>query len=97
MSNVVQCTFRSLKAHWRYLVTRLAMAEETITTVSTACAALHNICEDKGQVSPEDPAIGRPLIVSPNIDIHVINRPQKIVGTFVRATLVDSLWEGGCL
>nr|XP_048722580.1 lebercilin-like protein isoform X1 [Caretta caretta] len=46
---VVECAFGRLKARWRSLLTRLDLSEINIPTVITACCALHNICESKGE------------------------------------------------
>lgn len=48
--------------------------------------SFHNICQDKGQVLPDDLAVGRLLAVPPppEIDIWAIDRHQKTVRTLVR-------------
>ncbi|CAM5073258.1 unnamed protein product [Natator depressus] len=47
---VVECAFGCLKAHWRSLLTRLDLSDTNIPTVITACCALHDICESKGEM-----------------------------------------------
>uniref|UniRef100_A0A8C3TDU6 DDE Tnp4 domain-containing protein n=1 Tax=Chelydra serpentina TaxID=8475 RepID=A0A8C3TDU6_CHESE len=46
---VVECAFGRLKARWRSLLTRLDLSETNIPIIITACCALHNICESKGE------------------------------------------------
>ncbi|CAM5075196.1 unnamed protein product [Natator depressus] len=46
---VVECAFGRLKARWRSLLTHLDLSETNIPTVITACCALHNLCESKGE------------------------------------------------
>ncbi|CAM5108407.1 unnamed protein product [Natator depressus] len=47
---VVECAFGHLKACWYSLLTRLDLSETNIPTVITACCALHNLCESKGEM-----------------------------------------------
>ncbi|CAM4538526.1 unnamed protein product [Lepidochelys olivacea] len=46
---VVECAFGRLKARWCSLLTRLDVCETNIPIVITACCALHNIYESKGE------------------------------------------------
>ncbi|CAM5142436.1 unnamed protein product [Natator depressus] len=46
---VVECAFGCLKARWCSLLTWLDVSKTNISTVITACCALHNICESKGE------------------------------------------------
>nr|XP_048717238.1 uncharacterized protein LOC125641400 [Caretta caretta] len=46
---VIECAFGRLKAWWCSLLTRLDLSKTNIPTVITACCALHNICESKGE------------------------------------------------
>ncbi|CAM5177218.1 unnamed protein product [Eretmochelys imbricata] len=47
---VVECAFGHLKARWCSLLTQLDLSKTNIPTVITACCALHNICESKGEM-----------------------------------------------
>ncbi|CAM5115742.1 unnamed protein product [Eretmochelys imbricata] len=47
---VVECAFGRLKARWCSLLTWLNLSKTNIPTVITACCALHNICESKGEM-----------------------------------------------
>ncbi|CAM4671232.1 unnamed protein product [Caretta caretta] len=46
---VVECAFGCLKVRRSSLLTRLDLSKTNIPTVITACCALHNICESKGE------------------------------------------------
>ncbi|XP_053904275.1 uncharacterized protein LOC128848329 [Malaclemys terrapin pileata] len=47
---VVECAFGCLKARWLSLLTQIDLSETSIPIVITACCALHNICESKGEM-----------------------------------------------
>lgn len=89
--NVMECSFGRLRAHCRSLTMRLAVAKEDITIVITTCAGLHNIYEDKGQLLPEDPSVGRPLMPHPPDGHLVIDRHQKIVETLIQDMITNFL------
>lgn len=59
--NDVECAFGHLRATWRCLTVSLTMYEENITSVIIACTVLHNLCEERGHVIPEDPIVGQPV------------------------------------
>lgn len=72
------------------------MAEENITMVITICAVLHNLCEDRGLILPQDPSVWRPLLFPP-MDVLNIDRHQYIMGTLIQALIAGLLREGGAL
>lgn len=70
--NIIECAFGHLEVRWQCLTARLSVAEEYITPVIVACAVLHNMCEEKVHILPQDPYVGQPLPVLPRMQTYGI-------------------------
>ncbi|EMP29947.1 hypothetical protein UY3_12939 [Chelonia mydas] len=92
---VVECAFGHLKARWHSLLSRLDLSETNIPIIITACCALYNICESKGETFMAGWEVEANLLAAgfAQPDTRVVRRAQEGV-VRIREALKTSFMTG---
>ncbi|XP_054831196.1 uncharacterized protein LOC129342790 [Eublepharis macularius] len=94
--NKVECCFGRYKGRWRCLSRRLQVREQNVVSVVTACAVLHNLCEERGHPVLGDLESPEPIRIQADEDDDMATNGENLAaGKVVREALARFMAAAG--